>query len=152
MAKMGRPTKYKPEYIQAILDYFCVEPTTTVEETVITASGINKIKKIHAVRYPTLERFAVSHAVTVTTLHEWASKYPDFSYAMQLAKSAAKAILIENTLESRYSEGFAKFVAINCTDMVDKSTQERTGPNGGPLQVDNKIEIVFVRPEAKDAS
>ena len=35
----GRPSKYKPEYCQAILDYFNIPATYITKKTMITKSG-----------------------------------------------------------------------------------------------------------------
>jgi len=65
--KMGRPTKYKPEYCEALIDN--------------SREGF------------TYEAFAGKIGVSVECLHEWCRVYPEFSEAKRKAKVAQRAWL-----------------------------------------------------------
>jgi hypothetical protein len=134
MAKVGRPTKYKPEYCKSIIEYFDIPATTTKEVTRITKSGIVKMEQEVPNYLPTIEGFARKIGIAPKNMLAWVEGYPEFRKAYELAKCMQKDILNQNALMGRYSEGYAKFVAINCTDMVDKSQKEVSGPDGGPVE------------------
>ena len=121
----GRPTKYRKEYCKTIIEFFCISPTKTLTITTKTAKGVKRTaKKEVAVPLPTIEGFAIKLGVCKDTVLEWVKEYPEFSGAYKRAKAGGKEVLVQNGLTGRYAEGFAKFVAINCTDMVDKSSLE----------------------------
>ena len=147
MSAVGRPTKYRKEYCQKILDFFSITPTKIIEETVITKMGIKLIKREVANRLPTIEGFAISIEVSKPTVIGWTKHHQQFFNAYMRAKDHAKEILIQNGLASLYNEGFAKFVAINCTDMVDKAQHELTGKDGAPIIPTNLV-INFVEANA----
>jgi len=120
LRKLGRPTKYRKEYIQRMYDYFNVPAIDA--------------KTSEAVLFPTMEKFAADIAVNTDTLVEWANarkedstlKYPDFSAMYSICKQLQKNILVTNGLMGKYASNFATFVAINLTDMVNKSEVDAT--------------------------
>lgn len=89
--KAGRPTKYKPEYCQAIIDYFTVEP--------LGADG-------NPVAPPYIQEFCLSIGINKSTLHEWVGKYSEFSNAYSVAKAKQKQLMITNALLGRYNPSF----------------------------------------------
>lgn len=117
---VGRPTKYKPEYCQALIDFFDVEP---YEERQIQHYKNGDVSwsdyKRFPNRIPTLRKFAKSINVNYTTVYEWIEKHKEFSNAFTHAKEIRKWFIIENGLEGLYNPAFAKFVAVNVTDMRD---------------------------------
>lgn len=76
---------------------------------------------------PTKEGFARSIGVSTRVINDWLERYPEFLHAYDRARDCGKEILNQNALMGRYSEGYAKFVAINCTDMRDKQDIEVSG-------------------------
>ena len=107
--KGGRPTKYKPEYCKEIIKYFSTEPYSKTKD-----------HKFIPNRLPTLLRFAMSIGVNVDTLHEWVRQNKEFSEAFNTAKELYKQFLSDNGLLGLYNSNFAKFIAINTTDMIEK--------------------------------
>jgi len=112
---MAAPTKYKPEYCEQIIKFFSIAPTETVKK-ITTANP-----------FPTIERFCANLKISITTLHEWTKQHDAFMDAYSVAKIMQKDILIQNSLTGRFQSNFAKFVAINCTDMSEKSEVHHTG-------------------------
>jgi len=136
----GRPTKYRKEYIQEMLDYFNKSPIDPKTKEVI--------------EFPTMEKFAADIAVSTRTLQEWASatnddgslKHEKFSRMYKLCQQYQKHILISNGLTGKYASNFATFVGVNLTDMVNKSEVDATSKGhriGG---------FTYVVPENPDAS
>jgi hypothetical protein len=136
MSKCGRPTKYRAEYCTAILEYFNIPATTTAKITRITKRGTEIVDVETANPLPTIEGFAKKIGVSKQSVITWTQEHPAFLDAYTRAKTSQKEILVQNGLMGRYCEGFAKFVAINCTDMVDKSSKELSGPDGGRLVIE----------------
>lgn len=126
---MGRPTKYKPEYCEAIIDFFDQEPYTDVKidhydkktGEIVVWTDIKRMPN----KLPTLRDFAKSIKVGVRTVYEWideksGSYQKEFSQTFTQAKDIRKWFLIQNGLQGLYNPLFAKFTAINITDMRDK--------------------------------
>lgn len=149
---VGRPTQYKSRYCRMLIDFFDIEPFEDVkiphyEKSGKThKSGKNEgepivvwvdTKKV-ANRTPTLRRFAKKIGVGISTLYDWLDKNHgsfkrEFSDAFTRARELRKDFLIENGLHGCHNPAFAKFVAVNLTDMKDVTKQEHTGEDGAPL-------------------
>ena len=130
----GRPTKYKPEYCEQLINFFSIDAYTE-DNIIISGKNFSKEEKIkYANSLPTLEKFCNSINITIPTLHDWVKIYPDFSYAYMRAKELQKDILIQNGLLGLYNSQFATFVAINCTDMRNKTEVDHTTA-GKPLTI-----------------
>lgn len=119
----GRPSKYKSEYKQMLIDYFGIEPNFDVIEQKKDGNGCfytKKVKKPNVL--PTFYMFADMIGISRDTLYEWANpknidKYPDFSYTYKRAKAMQKDFLIQNGLLKLYPSNFAIFILKASTDM-----------------------------------
>jgi len=132
----GRPTKYKPEYCQAIIDYFDIPATYIAKKTMITKTGNEITEEIErANNLPTIEGFAKSLEVMTETIVNWTKSNEEFFTAYTRAKEMQKDILIQNGIKGLYNPQFTQFVATNCTDMRIKSEVAHTGADGKPLTV-----------------
>ena len=107
--------KYKTEYCEQMLKYFKDE----IEEG----------------HYPTFELYAVSIGVVNDTLLNWADAHPQFRHAYEACKSLQKGIMISGTMEGRFNPVFAKFLAVNCHGMVEKSEQKVEGDTNATITV-----------------
>lgn len=67
----GRPTDYKPEYCQEIIDFFANNPDATVT------------------------KFAKSISVNASTIFEWADNHSEFSNAKKKAFSVKREYLLD---------------------------------------------------------
>jgi hypothetical protein len=115
---VGPPTKYKTKYPDELLEYFKVE-YTPFKEVVASAGKAIEITKHRLTKFPTIEGFCAEIAVHKSTLHDWIKIYPELYDAYHICKNRQKQFLVQGGLDGQYNGGFAKFVAINCTDMVD---------------------------------
>ena len=94
----GRPTKYKPEYCQAIIAYFDIKPTDS---------------KGDANDLPFILNFCQHIGISKQCLSEWVAKYPDFGDAYRLARGKQEQHLVTNTLQNRYNASFAWRASMN---------------------------------------
>jgi hypothetical protein len=86
---------------------------------------------------PTIEKFCFEIDIATSTFYEWCKKYDDLSSAFQKAKQIQKDQLMQLSLLGFYKEGFAKFVAINITDMRDsKETTHNLSEETKKLVID----------------
>ncbi len=131
----GRPTDYREEYCQQLVDFFSIEPNR--KEKVSVAEAFDKKDgkvtfkkeewKIVPNTLPTIQKFCDKIGTTRKTLLEWTTKHPEFLNAYEIAKEKYKDFLIENGLMNLYNGAFAIFVAKNTTDMKDKTELEHSG-------------------------
>lgn len=115
--KRGRPTKYKPEYCDLIVDFFAeaqayIELNHETDET---------RRRVFPKKFPTMARFASSIGVAAITLHEWASSkdengellYPDFSMSYKQSLEIQESLLLEGGLSGAYNPAITRFVLAN---------------------------------------
>lgn len=130
----GRPSKYKPEYCDEIIEFFNQPPYEDFEIPHYDKHGAvkwNDIKRMPR-KLPTLVEFANHIKVGVSTVYDWidnkhSSYQKKFSDTFIRAKKIQENFLIQNGLQGLYNPLFAKFVAINLTDMRDKTEVEHSG-------------------------
>lgn len=142
-SKGGRPTKYKDSHCQAIMQFFDGEPYEDIELIHYQKDGVTakwKDCKRMPRKLPTLVQFAKSIKVCYATVFNWqdekhANFHKKFLEAFTRAKELQKDFLIQNGLQGLYNPLFAKFTAINITDMKDKSEHEIGGIDGKPIPV-----------------
>ena len=158
--KRGRPTKYKPEFCQQLIDFFDVEPYEDVKIPHYKGKGDKRelvwtdLKRM-ANRLPTLRNFAKHINVSVRVIYNWVDSKQDvfheeFLHAFTCAKEIRKWFLIENGLNGLYNPLFAKFVAINITDMEEKADITSKGEKlpAPPLTNDQILALIK---ESEDA-
>lgn len=118
----GRPTDYKKEYCDKMLEFFDTEITKTIK---IITTGKNEYRKEEekeiANTLPTFERFAINIGVNKDTLYEWEKVHDEFSDSMGKCREIQQDFLIQNGLKGLYQSNFAIFVAKNYTEMKDKT-------------------------------
>ncbi len=130
----GRPTSYRPEYCDQIIELFSRPPTKTRVKTIRTAKGAEITEEVEVPeKLPTLIEFAHSIGVNKDTLYEWAKHHVAFSVALTRAREKAETFLVQNGLLGLYPPKSFIFVAQNYTGLRDKV--EHTGEGGGPISV-----------------
>jgi hypothetical protein len=132
----GRPTKYKPEFCQAIIDYFTVDLNKTHKKTITTAKGTVIEEDVPDIpMFPSFAGFAAKIGVSKDIISDWQKAHAQFRRSCARAKAMAEEILVRYVLRGDYDSNFARFVAINYTDMQDRSAVEHSGPGGEPLSI-----------------
>lgn len=131
---VGRPTKYREEYCEKIIQFFN-RPKTKILTTVTT--GKNDYEKVEekevAAPLPTLSGFALSINVNMDTLNQWCKVHPEFSESYKQAKELEAEFVVENAMRNLYAQPFSIFYMKNCHGWKDK--QELTGADSGPLTI-----------------
>jgi hypothetical protein len=131
--KRGRPTKYKPEYCQKLIEYFDVPYfIETIEQKMSASGAVEDIIVMKPNRFRTFDGFATRElGVDVDTLLSWRDKYPDFNGAYRKAKGIQRDMIGAHAMSGGYHTGFAKFMLVNNHNMKDKSevVSENTNHN-----------------------
>ena len=135
----GRPTSYKPEYCDLIVEHFRVPPQIMKSKKTYYADGTIKSEEEFPVAndLPTFQNFADKIGVHVDTLHAWKVEHQSFSEAYARAKQLQEHIWLVNGMSNLYNSQFAQFFGKNCLGYKDKTETEITGPNGGPIELTN---------------
>lgn len=155
MSKTGRPSKFKPEYIDKIISFFDIEPykkeiMETSEEYFKGDGDIIGTLKKKSEKYrlipnklPTLFGFARLIGVSYKTVWSWAFEKEEekldedlkaFRNAYNEAKELQKEFIISLGLSGAANAPFAIFTAKNITDMRDKNETDITS-GGKPLPI-----------------
>lgn len=119
----GRPSSYRPEYCQRIIDYFNVDPFETVKDEE------GKDTDIYCHKFPSFERFAQDIGVSVNTIKTWAKNNADFLIAMEKAKRLQVAFLSESALYGLVNSPFAIFMSKNVFGWSDQGPKAYTKVN-----------------------
>lgn len=119
---VGRPTKYRPEYCQEIIEHFDIPLYKTVEVEKMSASGVVKtLTEQRPNDFPTLYSFCRKIGVSADVLADWGREHPEFLRSLNICKGIQAEFLTKHGLSGGYVSSFAKFIAVNVTDYVDKS-------------------------------
>ena len=131
--KAGRPSLYRPEYREQIVEFFDIEPYTEKQVTYITKNGIKRtdtIKVANTLRF--IVDFEMKCGIPHQMLVDWIEVHPYFLAAYMRARareSLQPRYIATNSLYGTYNATFAAFVLKNLTGWQDKSTiaQKVTG-------------------------
>jgi hypothetical protein len=131
----GRPTKYKPEYCEKIIEYFNVQPQQVVYKRTYHSDG--KLKSEEPIvlpqQFPTFQGFAHEIDVDMNTLTGWRENIKEFSVAYSRAKALQEKIWLVNSVGNLYNSQFAQFFGKNCLGYKDKTETELSGSVNNPL-------------------
>lgn len=121
----GRPSKYKEEFCERMLNFFSIPHTYMDEVTVIDKTGNATTKEVEKPNIlPTFEKFAVNIGVCFDTLREWVKEHEEFSESYKRCKDLQKDMLNDLAMRGFYNPTYTIFVAKNITDMRDKTEQD----------------------------
>lgn len=121
---MGRPSDYREEYCERILEFFGEELYVDETREVASQGEAVEITEKVANKLPTFQRFAIEIGTTHKTLLEWAKVHPEFRKAYDICKEVQWDFLVQHGLRGSYKAAFAKFLATNITDLRDKQEVE----------------------------
>lgn len=119
--KTGRPSAYKPEYCQAIIEFFSIDPYTTRKITITTKKGDTIEKKEEVANdIVFLDDFADKIGVSYETVRAWAADIPEFSVAYKKAKRLQEKFIMVNMLRGNYVAPGAIFTLKNVAKWRDE--------------------------------
>ncbi len=121
---MARPTKYKKEFIQELLDYLDVKPYEEITKKIVKDGQEIEITEKIVADYPSLAGFAVKIGVCRDTITEWAKIYPEFSGACKRLNVVQENYLIVNGLKGNIQQNFGMFVA-KITLVIETNSQAK---------------------------
>lgn len=131
---VGRPSGYKPEYCQRLLDFFSLEVFFEKEKTIPTKDGPIVITTDEASEIPMFQDFCKEVGVHRDTLHEWRDKHPEFSDAYKKAKDLQEMIIAKNAIKGRYDKTFSIFM-LKCNHGWNDGNNQQTG--NVKMEIDN---------------
>ena len=126
----GRPLKYKPSFPQDLVEYFKTPAPSSGKSTAWTY-------------FPTLEGWCNLVGISPVTVSDWATKYPEFSKALEICNAYQKDCLLQAGLTGKYNANFAKFILVNNCGMLSESAKIETNNNHN---FPSGIEITFITP------
>lgn len=119
----GRPSKYKSEYCEGIVEYF--------------EAARAKLDKGKRFRFPTLQGFAADLGVHLETLTNWAKAHEEFFDARKRAEAIQHAVLVEGAMSGVFPAAPAIFTMKNLMKWRDKTDIDVGGQAGNPIQTQN---------------
>lgn len=136
----GRPSEFYQEVIKQLREYFFIpyEQMDIIQET--TGENGSTMFKLRGAKFPTIEGFCAKHGLTKQTLHKWIKENQELFDVYKQCKQVQYDMLISNTLNGSYKEGFAKFVAMNLYGMNEKSEQDHKSSDKSMTPVFNIVE------------
>lgn len=130
---MGRPTKYNDEILAKAQDY--VENYQNYGDILPTVEGLSLVLDI-----------------TRDTIWRWAKddERPEFSDTLAKLAARQKQELFFKGLTGEYNSTIAK-LGLSCNHgMIEKSAQELSGPDGGPVPIQEVVRTI-VDPQHPDS-
>lgn len=121
----GRPTLYKPEFANLLIEFFTKEPYTTVD--VPQPNGMVKRQRM-ATDPPMLQTFAESIGVSKATVDAWATainpdgspRHPDFCAAYAHARAMQESLFSRAGMLGLYEPRFLAFAMKNLCGWQDQ--------------------------------
>ncbi|MEA5001325.1 MAG: terminase small subunit [Endomicrobiaceae bacterium] len=134
IVRVGRPTKYTQDMCVKLINYFDVKPYT--KSTKVDAQD-NVIEYDCPNDMPTVVGFCLSVGINRDTFYEWVKTSKEFSDTFEMCKELQKEFLCTNALRNNFNSQFAKFWAINNTDMRDAVFGDEDDINGVVIKTIN---------------
>ena len=124
----GRPSKYKPEYCEDIVEYFSIDPVAErVESTRYDKDGnvSGETLKETGPILPTFTRYALKIGVCDDTLLNWSKEFPEFLVAYRRCEKLQEDVWRINALKGTYNAAFSIFLGKNVFGYKDKTEIEQ---------------------------
>ncbi len=126
--KVGRPSKYKPEYCKSLVNFFSIEPILYKDITITKADGTQIDKtETEAAPTPYFVDWQIKIDIDNTTMLEWVKKHPEFSRAYNRAKQLQEKFLMECGLKEVHGGFITALTLKNVSGWRDKQDIEHTG-------------------------
>lgn len=121
MARTGRPTEYRNEFVDEVAKYLkkCKDKVTEFHKT--RGDKSDSYERIVEVNLPTIEGFSEYIGVSKDSLYEWKSLYQDFSDALDEIIVKQHNALVSGGLSGTYSPVIAKLLLSSNHGYKEKS-------------------------------
>lgn len=119
----GKPTSYRPEYCEAIVNYFLKPGSWDLN---VDAKG--GAKAVPMDKLPTFERFAAGIGVTTRALEHWRDDRPEFAEAYAIASGLQKSFLMELSAAGIGTGAVSLMLQINHKMRVEKDDEDASKP------------------------
>lgn len=139
---VGRPTLYRPEFVQKVDEYLELKQDVEDEFHKTRGQTSDSYQRVIKVNLPSVEDFAKFLGFGKTQIYDWEAKHPEFKDALDKIREEQKNRLSEKGLSGDYSPVMAKFLLSANHGMSEKTEATLTGKDGGPI--DHSIQIKFV--------
>lgn len=138
-SKGGRPSKYKKEYCQLMINWFSRDLTREVEVEKIEYGKAVKINEIQPNYPPMFGAFAREIGVSHATLIDWTKKNKEFLEAYNECKQIQRDHIVMGCLMGIYNANFGRFTMKNISEWRDKIETHIDNGKGG-LKLAYKLE------------
>ena len=145
-SKGGRPTKYKPQYCRALIDFIKVGGPLIKKPIVVSdGSGTGSHIVDHVIgQLPAFfEGFAAHIKVDVTTLHEWKARHPKFAQAYKKSQAIQLDYVLKGLLSGSHQVAGAIFFLKNNPGYKDRHEVEQSGELVTRLIVEGSDEVTI---------
>ena len=130
--KVGRPTKYKPEFCKMMVNWFDRELTQFKNAEKISMGEVITVKEEVANTPPMFGQFARKVAkVRHETMIKWCEQYPEFHKAYKECKNIQKEWIIMGCLTGYLNSSFGRFTLKNISDWRDNVETHISTDKGG---------------------
>ena len=119
----GRPTNYRPEYCQAIVDYFA-----SPNSWEINTDAKGSAKAVPSGKIPTIARWCHSIGVSTRVLDDWQRRHPEFAEAYQMARELQQSFAIELAAAGIGTSMMNTFMQVKHDWRVEKEPEEENKP------------------------
>lgn len=121
----GRPTSYRPEICEEMMEFFTSWPEFREVEREVASGGRKLVIKEKLVNYPpTINKFAIKLGVHRDTLQEWSKVHEEFSVTYKLCKAIQEEWWSDRGVSGEYNPGFSKLMLVNHSGIKDKITHD----------------------------
>lgn len=129
--KAGRPTLYKKEYCNLMINFFVRDLTREVEVEKIEYGKAVIIKEDKPNYPPMFGAFAREIGVSHATLIDWTKKHKEFLEAYKECKEIQKEHIVMACLMGIYNANFGRFTMKNISDWRDNVDTHISTDKGG---------------------
>ena len=121
MAKIGRPTLYKPEYCKSLVEFFDIDAIIYRDITVTYKDGTTCDKSVpEASPTPYFSQWQKKIGISNQCFNEWTKKHQDFGDAYKRAKQLQEEFLMETALKGVHNSTFTIFAMKNICGWRDE--------------------------------
>ena len=123
---MGRPTLYRPEYCDAVMEYF-QRPREAREVKVSAENREGEWKQAYrtiCAELPSIAGFCIELGISRNTLYEWQKAHADFRDSCARAVLLAESLVADRGNNGLYNAQFAAFYGKNVFGWKDKTEVE----------------------------